>query len=102
MGVVVGIGAADGLEGQMKFLPPCFAGCKLYVGKEDEGKLGVVDHDAVGMHASDFGTEEFNVGDDLFWKPNCKERMAASCSSTSLVLGWSAPWMAAVTSLWSS
>ena len=28
--------------------------------------MGVVDDDAIGVHACNFGSEEFNVGDDLF------------------------------------
>ena len=77
MGVVVGVDTTDGQECQTEFLPPSFAGCKLYVGKEDEAELGVVNHDAIGMHVGNFGMEEFNVGDDLFWKSNWNERMVA-------------------------
>ncbi len=32
VGEVVGIGAADGLEGRAEFTPPCFAGGELNVG----------------------------------------------------------------------
>ncbi len=66
MGVVVGVDRTDGQECQTEILPPSFAGCKLYVGKEDEAELGVVNHDALGMHVGNLGMEEFNVGDDLF------------------------------------
>ena len=72
MGIVVGVGTADDLEGR-----PSFADCELCVGKEDKAELGVVNHDAIGMHVGNFGVEEFNVGDDLFWKSNWNERMVA-------------------------
>jgi hypothetical protein len=64
--IVVGLGASDGLEGRAEFAPPCFAGRELYVGEEDKSKLGVINDDAIGEHAGNFGMEEFNVGDDLF------------------------------------
>ena len=85
----------------MEFTPPCFTGGELNIGKQDKGKLGVLDDNAIGVHVGDFGAE-VDVGDDLFWKSNGKERMDASWSSTLLMLGWSAPWMATVTSSWSS
>ena len=66
VGVVVGIGEAHGLKGRTEFSSPGFTGCELYVGKEDECELCVVDGNAVGVHAGDFGTEKFDVGDYLF------------------------------------
>ena len=38
--------------------------------------MGVIDDDAIGVHMGDFGTDEFDVCDDLFWKSKRKERLA--------------------------
>ena len=58
-GVVVGMvvceAAPDGLEGRVEFTTPVFTGGYVDVGEEDEGELGRVNGDAVGMHAPGLG-----------------------------------------------
>ena len=53
------------MEGWTKLLTPCFTGGELDIGKEYKGELGVINNDAVGVHVSDFGTEELDVGNDF-------------------------------------
>ena len=55
VGVVVHEAAPDGLEGRAKFMTPVFTGSYIDVGEEDEGELGRVNVDAIGMHAPGLG-----------------------------------------------
>jgi hypothetical protein len=57
MGVVVHEAAPDGLEGRAEFMTPVFTGSYINVGEEDEGELGRVDVDAVGMHVPGLGPQ---------------------------------------------
>ena len=43
------------MKGRVEFTTPVFTGGYADIGKEDEGKLGRVDDDAVGMHAPGLG-----------------------------------------------
>ena len=63
---VVGVLAANGLEGRAEFAAPVFAGSKIDIGEKHDGKLGVVDGNPIQLHSPCFGAEDLHVGVDVF------------------------------------
>ena len=61
MGVVVGVLVSDCLDDGTKFTSVVFAGCELDIGQWDDGKLCVVNGNAIGMDACNLGSEKLHV-----------------------------------------
>ena len=61
MGVVVGVLVSDSLDGRKKFKSVVFAGLELDVGQQDDGELGVINGDAIGMDVGNIGQEKLHV-----------------------------------------